>query len=1152
VRVIRPLRDALLLVAALLLVVVAGTGFVFHRAVATQQTEVHADLLRLAHAAASLVDGDLHRTLNSPEQYDTEPYNRILVPLRKFLQATPGVKYLYTALLRDDQVYFGVDSALPSDGDGDGVIDQSGLLELYETPDSYMLTALRESRALTTPEPYTDKWGTFISGFVPFYDSAGAQVGVVGIDITADQYLHDLHRMQTAALTGMLPAIALSGLIGCGCYRLRRREARQHAAVCAAVDRTRREQEVVAAVAVSPAKVAGETAQLARELTELAARALGIERVGVWLFDETETRLCCVDVYEATPDRHSAGAALVEQEYQNEFDALKTAKYVAADDPLTDPRTAGYVEGYLKPLKITSMLDAVIRSSGKNLGTLCFEHVARPHHWEADEIAFACQLADQVAMTLLNAERKRAEQRLRLDEKRLTVLVELSRMTGAALQEITDFALDAAVQLTSSGMGYLAFVNEDETVLTMHAWSRDALAQCRMADKPMVYPVETTGLWGEVIRQRKAVITNDYAAPNPLKKGCPHGHVHVLRHMNIPVFDGDHIVAVAGVGNKNEAYDDADVHQLTLLMQGMWRILQRRDAEKELRAAHQLQQVLLDTAATAVFTVDLELRITSVNQAFCDTTGYAAEALIGQPCSVLEGEPCRTGCGLFDPHRTAPIFRKQCTVQRKDGPRLTILKNATVLRDAEGHVTGGVESFIDVTDLVTARDVAERHARELDESNQQLEQAMARTSELAVRAEAASLAKSEFLANMSHEVRTPMTAILGYADLLLDDGDIQQAPERRISTIRTIQRNGQHLLQVINDILDISKIEAGKLEVERVRCSPAQLVADAQSLMQVRADAKKLPLRVEFAGPIPETIESDPTRLKQVLVNLLGNAIKFTDRGSVRLVTRLVTGPVTSGGPDAAAPADSGAFLHFDVIDTGIGMTADQVGSLFRPFVQGDSSTTRKFGGTGLGLTISKRLAETLGGTVTVVSEPGVGTTFTVMIAAGSLDGVPLLDSPAEALAIKPTPSPAEPSDETRLACRILLAEDGPDNQRLIAYLLRKAGAEVTVVENGQRAVAAALAACAEHQSFGVVLMDMQMPVMDGYEASALLRARGYQGSIVALTAHAMASDREKCLAAGCDDYVAKPVDRRKLVQAIREQLDQRTVATAGARGATG
>ena len=387
-------------------------------------------------------------------------------------------------------------------------------------------------------------------------------------------------------------------------------------------------------------------------------------------------------------------------------------------------------------------------------------------------------------------------------------------------------------------------------------------------------------------------------------------------------------------------------------------------------------------------------------------------------------------------------------------------------------------------------------------------------------ADAANDSKSEFLANMSHEIRTPMTAILGFAENLLD-ADLSDS--ERLNCIQTIRRNGEYLLGLINDILDLSKIEAGKIVLERKDCHPCRIVSEAASMMGMHADAKGLPFNIEYIGAIPETIQSDPTRLRQILINLIGNAIKFTEAGTVHIVTRVVD--------DRDVPC-----LQFDVIDTGRGMTKEQVARLFQPFMQADTSTTRKFGGTGLGLTISKRFAELLGGDITVVeTEIGVGSTFRATVATGSLDGVKILEDPLSATAVaEDAHEVAQGSGSDLHGLRILLAEDGLDNQRLISFVLKKAGADVTVNENGQLAFDAALAARDKGKPFDAILMDMQMPVMDGYEATSQLRQKGYSGPIIALTAHAMAGDREKCIEAGCDDYATKPIDRKKLISMIR------------------
>ncbi|MCC6437748.1 MAG: response regulator [Acidimicrobiales bacterium] len=403
--------------------------------------------------------------------------------------------------------------------------------------------------------------------------------------------------------------------------------------------------------------------------------------------------------------------------------------------------------------------------------------------------------------------------------------------------------------------------------------------------------------------------------------------------------------------------------------------------------------------------------------------------------------------------------------------------------------------------------------RALRESQHELAARNAALVTLNQQLEEATRAKSEFLANMSHEIRTPMTAILGYADLLLEPG---QGPSDRLENIQTIRRNGGHLLTLVNDILDLSKIEAGKMDIEELACDPGAIVAEVASLMQVRAAEKGVRFEVVYADPLPTRIVTDPTRLRQILLNLVGNALKFTERGSVKLVGHCRA---------------EGQRLEFDVIDSGAGMSPETMSRLFRPFTQADSSTTRVFGGTGLGLTISRRLARMLGGDISVRSQLGEGSTFSVHVTTGPLEDVPRAVAPT--FRVVDAQRPGLP----RVTGSILLAEDGPDNQRLIVAILRIAGAEVEVVDNGRTAAERALERRAEGRPFDLILMDMQMPVLDGYGATSYLRSQGYTGPIVALTAHAMAGDRDKCLTAGCDGHETKPVDRSALLGTVARDL---------------
>jgi PAS domain S-box-containing protein len=395
--------------------------------------------------------------------------------------------------------------------------------------------------------------------------------------------------------------------------------------------------------------------------------------------------------------------------------------------------------------------------------------------------------------------------------------------------------------------------------------------------------------------------------------------------------------------------------------------------------------------------------------------------------------------------------------------------------------------------------------------------------ETVTKAEAASQAKSEFLANMSHEIRTPMTAILGYADLLGTEGNLAGDHAQSADAVRTIRSNADHLLTIINDILDMSKIEAGQMKVELIATSPSQLVVEVASLIQPRANGKGVQVRVCYDSLIPASIQSDPTRLRQILLNLAGNAVKFTEIGSVTIHV------------DCDVEAEQ---IRFRVIDTGIGMTPEQRDAIaqFEAFSQADTSTTRRFGGTGLGLRISRSLASMLGGGLEVESHLGVGSTFTATVRTGKLDDVEML-SPETIPLLSELHQASRPAEKKELqeslplsGLRILLAEDGPDNQRLILFHLRKAGAEVFLVENGLAAVETIHRAEAASMP-DLVLMDMQMPILDGYGATHKIRQGGYSLPIIALTAHAMAGDREKCRDAGCDDYLTKPIDKITLIE---------------------
>ena len=421
-------------------------------------------------------------------------------------------------------------------------------------------------------------------------------------------------------------------------------------------------------------------------------------------------------------------------------------------------------------------------------------------------------------------------------------------------------------------------------------------------------------------------------------------------------------------------------------------------------------------------------------------------------------------------------------------------------------------------------EMAERLSEAMDRQESAVEQ---RTADL-IRA---SKAKDDFLANMSHEIRTPMTAIIGYADALAEAGP--SGPEQS-EAIRAIGRNGDHLLQIINDILDLAKVESGRMKIEPKRCNPLAIVEELIAGQRLSANDKGLALNLKLRTSVPAVIRTDEVRLRQILVNLLGNAVKFTEAGGVT---------VTLGLWDMRGPIAS-PRMYFSVADTGVGIPAEKLPDVFQAFTQVDETMSRCHGGTGLGLTISRRLARLLGGDLHAESVVGHGSVFTLVLPTGPLDGVERIAQPMEAgenlrssssrsyaEQTSPVTVPNAPDRTAPLAGRrILLAEDGPDNRRILSVLLKRAGAQVVQSENGAVAVEQCLAALHSARCFDLVLMDMQMPVLDGYEATRQLRAAGYTAPIIAITAHAMSGDRERCLAAGCDDYLSKPVKRDALL----------------------
>ena len=645
-------------------------------------------------------------------------------------------------------------------------------------------------------------------------------------------------------------------------------------------------------------------------------------------------------------------------------------------------------------------------------------------------------------------------------------------------------------------------------------------------------------------------------------------------------------------------------------------ITQLKTAIEKLQLANEFKERILEVAATAIFTVNNNRIVTSVNNRFTEITGYSVQEAVGKPCEFFFEPSCGQECGLDKKSLGEPIQMEECKVKAKNGKILTVLKNRGIVRDEQGMEEGFIESFLEVTELIEAREKAKEASR----------------------------AKSLFLANMSHEIRTPMNGIIGMTELAL----ATPLTDEQREYLSAVLESADSLMRIINDILDFSKIEAGKLDLDESTFDLRQMLDDTLSVLSVQAHEKGLELICHVLSEVPEFIVADSGRLRQIIVNLVGNAIKFTETGEVLVRVEL-------------DKSDSGrGILHFAVSDTGIGIPNEKFDKIFSVFEQVDNSSTRRFGGTGLGLAITSRLVERMGGRIWVESEVGKGSTFhftlpdtsqsatsnaekslkklpqglrvlvvddnstnrkvledtmkawglKCKVASDPLQTLPLLRGAAEAskpydlllldaqmperngfevveevrkhedlrnlpviimtssslrgdserahqLGIKafvtkpvkqkllkelvqaaaglpqspehpkhPASESSPPKSTTPL--HVLLVEDNPVNRKVAIRMLKKSGHKVEAVENGLDAVE-----LNRRKQFDVIFMDVQMPEMDGHQATALIREYergiGRHTPIIAMTAHAREEDRQKCLEAGMDDYISKPIDQKRL-----------------------
>lgn len=518
-------------------------------------------------------------------------------------------------------------------------------------------------------------------------------------------------------------------------------------------------------------------------------------------------------------------------------------------------------------------------------------------------------------------------------------------------------------------------------------------------------------------------------------------------------------------------------------------LLRTRELNEQLRLSEERYRVALKNAPMFTYTTNTDLRYTWI---YSGGVEPCLNSLLGKADEdVFSTEEARALVALKKDVLTSGCAQCRTLALTLAGEPRHYDVTVEPLRAPEGTITGLSVACIDVTERLRGEEALRRALAE---------------------AEVANAAKTRFLSNMSHEIRTPLGIIQGFADVALDPS---ATDEERRTYLTRIKSNAQSLTKLLGEILDLAKVEAGRISLEKIRFSLVELLRDLEDGLSLQAREAALALRFEFLGPIPHFVTSDPIRVRQVIMNLTTNALKFTEQGGVRVTV------------EALSLRDGTAQIRVDVSDTGIGIPAEQQAKLFQPFVQADSSTTRRFGGTGLGLNLSRSLARELGGDVVLAeSRRQGGSLFTFTFDAGVVG--PHEFAEAGSRAVDRADVVRGPKEESLAGMRVLLAEDSSDNQTLFSLYLKDAGVTVEIAENGKVAVEKA-----RGQTFDAILMDLQMPQMDGYQATALLRLDGNRIPIVALTAYALKEERERALTSGFDEYLTKPIEAQLLMQTL-------------------
>ena len=703
-----------------------------------------------------------------------------------------------------------------------------------------------------------------------------------------------------------------------------------------------------------------------------------------------------------------------------------------------------------------------------------------------------------VVLVFMDQSREHESRRDQLINKvRLEALVELTHMTGKTLKQISDFILEKAILLTKSKIGYLAFLNEEETVLSIYGWSRRAMKECEIADKPIHYSIKETGLWGEAVRQRKPIITNDYMASNPLKKGLPKGHVLLERHMNVPVFDGDAIVAVAGVGNKQEPYDDTDVHQLNLLIHGMWTILKRQRAEEALRNEKDFTDTLLNSQQDTFLLYEPSTgKAIRWNRPFSEISGYSDEEIAGMeaPASYYSPEDLKLASVFMNTIlETEGAGMIEMELICKDGRKIPTEYNATLVKDEEGHL-----KYISAL----GRDITQRKKGEEEKFLLETQLLQAQKME----------SIGTLAGGIAHDFNNILSVIIGYSEFIRDGVAVES---RLRSYIEKVLGAADRAAELVSQILIFSRQE----NTEKHLLQPHLVIKE--TLKMLRAT---LPSTVEVIRDIDShcgSIMSTPSMIHQIIVNLFTNGLHSMIDQEGTLAVGLHCQELDNADIKEGNASSAGPFVVLTVTDTGCGMDQTTIDRIFDPYF----TTKEKEGGTGLGLALVHGIVAGCKGFIDVKSRVGEGTTFSVYFPA------------AKKSAVRPT-TLKERSEEAAPGThkRILIVDDELLLIKVNQKRLERQGYQVTATTDSVKALEKFTS---QPDSFDMLITDQTMPGLTGAQLSRAVLEIKPSMLIIMCTGHSDTISEEEALASGIKRYVLKPLYGDELLDAVQEVLSE-------------